>query len=522
MNPGFHPTRRDFLRTVTAAGIGVATVGYTGPTWAADGDILHIRNYNSVATLDPARMISGAEGLIGNALYMSLVRFPSDGGWGWQPDAAEHFEQLDGTHYAFRLRKGQQFNNDLGEMTAEDVKYSLERVIRSDKNFPNSGDLGTLSHVEVEDRYSGVIVLKSPYAALITVGLCQSTGSIHSKTAMEAVDDEFGIHPPSCSGPYQLKSWQSKRLTVLERNPAWTGDPQGFREIHIYPINDPKPAELAYEAGELDCTQIAVESVEVFEKRPTPNSTLDVRKALRYYWIGMNMEHPKLADIRVRQAIQWGIDVESVLKAAWFGLAEPATGIIAPGLIGHREKANIPPKGNPDRARRLLAEAGVKTPFRLRLDCPTDTLEQTVALVAQWCLRDIGFEIDVRPQDSATFLTMGMESGDRWQDVQLFVQSFFMLGDPYYATQWFIEEQVGLWNWERWRSKEFDRRHHVALGLTDESERDRHYQRMQQIMEDTGCYRFLTHGLEPTLYRDNLIPSFRGDGYPIFRDFKRV
>ncbi len=88
-----------------------------------------------MAFLDPALAISGAEGLIGNTIFMSLVRFKSGSAWGWRLDAAEHFEQLDGTHYAFRLKPGQYFNNDLGEITADDVKYSLERIIRPDKNY---------------------------------------------------------------------------------------------------------------------------------------------------------------------------------------------------------------------------------------------------------------------------------------------------------------------------------------------------------------------------------------------------
>lgn len=516
-------SRRDFLRTAALAGVAAATGSMPGLSWAVDGDILRIRNYQDLAFLDPALTLSGAEGLIGNVIFSGLVRFTPGTGWGWRLDAAEYFEQVDPTHYAFRLRPGQLFNNDFGEITSEDVKYSLERLIRPDKNYPNAGDVGTLSHVEPIDRYSGVIVMKSPFAAFTLIGLCQATGSIQCKNALEAVGGEFSLEPPACSGPYQFKSWESKRKTVLDHNPGWTGAPQHFREIHVYAMTDEKPAELAYEAGELDCTQIAVESVEVFEKTPIADTQLEVLPALRYYWIGMNMEHPRLADIRVRRAVQWGIDVEAVLKAAWFGLAEPATGIIAPGLVGHREAADVPVRGDPEVARALLDEAGVQTPYRLTLACATDALEVTAGLVVQWCLKRIGIEVELKPQDNATLITMGMESaGERWKDVQLHLQSFFMLGDPYYATQWFIDEQVGVWNWERWRSKEFDRLHREALALTNGAERDPIYQRMQKLMEASGCYRFLTHGLEPTLIRDHIQPAFRGDGYAIIRDFKAL
>ncbi|MEM9303547.1 MAG: ABC transporter substrate-binding protein [Pseudomonadota bacterium] len=489
-------SRRTLLRDAALMSVG----GFFGPgpgiAWSKGRDILRIRSSNDIQTLDPAMILTAAAGLAANAIFVNLVQFQVDS-WDWELDAAEYFEQLDDTRYAFRLRRGLQFTNGFGEITAVDVKYSLERIVDPALNASNAGDLGTLSHVEVTGRYSGVIVLASPFAAFIPVGLCSPTGSILCRKAMESVGGQFGIEPPCCAGPYRLKSWLAQRTTVLERNPDWTGPPAAFREIHVYAMTDEKAGELAYEAGKLDATSTSIESVEVFQREMPPDSRMIVKPSLRYYWIGMNQDHPKLKDIRVRQAIQWGIDVEAVIAAAWFDQAAPATGIIARGLIGHRKRADIPPRGDPDRARALLREAGVKLPLRLELALPSDSMEMTAGLVIQWSLKKIGIELELQPQDNATLITMGMESaGDRWRDLQLHLQSFFMLGDPYYATAWFVSRQVGVWNWERFRSEEFDRLHDVALGLNDPLQRDPLYQRMQHLMEASGCYRFLAHGVE--------------------------
>lgn len=513
-------TRREFLQHTALTGLGLVTGGLPGISWAVDGNTLHIRSYNNVTSLDPARMLSGAEGLIGNTMFLNLVRFRPGDSWDWQLDAAEYFERIDDTHYAFRLRPGIQFSNGFGEMLAEDVKYSLERIIDPDTHSPNAGDLGTLSHVNVTGRYSGTIVLKSAFAAFIPIGLCAGTGAILSKKAMSSVGGQFNVEPPCCSGAYRFVSWESMRKTVLERNPDWTGEKPAFREIHIYAMTDEKAAELAYEAGELDCTQTSVESVEIFQRNLPPNSRMDVINSLRYFWVGLNQDHPKLKDIRVRRAVQYGINVEAVIEAAWFGLATPATGIIAPGLIGHRQKADIPLAGDQVKARKLLKDAGVELPLKLTMALPSDALELTAAQVIQWSLAKIGIELDLQPQDNATLITLGMESaGDRWKDLQLHLQSFFMLGDPYYATEWFIGEQVGVWNWERFRSEEFDHLHKVALASSDLAERDRLYQHMQHLMEDSGCYRFLAHGVEAMLSRLHIKPAYRADGYTMYRDF---
>jgi peptide/nickel transport system substrate-binding protein len=515
------PGRRSFLRRVSLLALGAGTGTLPGVSWSAARDVLHVRNYVDLSTLDPPMTLSGGEGTVVNAIHLSLIRFRPGDSWTWELEAAEAFEQLDATRYAFRLRPGIRFTNGFGEMTAADVKYSLERIIDPALNAPNLPDMGTLSHVEVTGRYSGIIVLKSPFAAFILVGLCGASGAILSEQGMRSVGGRYDIEPPCCSGPYRFVSWQAKRKTVLVRNPDWDGAPGPFREIHVYALPEAKAAEMSYEAGELDFSHVSVEAVEVFRRDMPVESRLQLIPGLRYRWVGINREHPKLKDIRVRQAVQYGIDVDAVIEAAWFGLATPATGIIAPGMIGHRPASDVPRAGDPQRARSLLAEAGVKLPLKLILSLEANALNLAIGQVVQWSLAKIGIEVELDVQDNATMITMGHESsGERWRDVQLFVQSFIMLGDPYYATCWFIGKQVGVWNWERFRSEEFDRLHEQAMASSIPADRDRMYQRMQHLMEASGCYRFLAHDPEPYLSRTWLVPATNAGGHPMLRSFR--
>ena len=80
--------------------------------------------------------------------------------------------------------------------------------------------------------------------------------------------------------------------------------------------------------------------------------------SLYYVWLGMNLEHPKLQNEKLRQAIQHAIDVPSILEAAYFAAAEASTGIIAPGLVGHREQGLVPPAADFEKAAAFLAESG--------------------------------------------------------------------------------------------------------------------------------------------------------------------
>jgi peptide/nickel transport system substrate-binding protein len=501
--------------------MGLAGAGVPGISWTAQNNTLHIRNYMDVVSLDPVGSLSGAEGIIYGAMYQNLVQVAPDGNWGTRLDAAESFEQRDAIHYDFRLKPGQMFNNGFGEMTADDVKFSFERQLDPAMNAINRPDLGPMGHVEVHDRYSGTLVLNSPYSAFTMVGVAGSTGAIVSRKAITDLGGRFTTNPPCSSGPYVFKSWQAQRKTVLERNPAWTGDEAGFDEIHIYAMSDEKAGEMAFEAGQLDCAQISVESVGPFEKNLPENSTIRVLPSTRNYWLGLNQENPALADIRVRRAIQYAVDVEAYLEASWFGLARASTGPIPEGMIGHRDNALIPPSGDPEKAVALLEEAGVRLPLRLRLDVSTIARTLTAAQVMQWSLRKVGIEIDIRMHEPSAFMTIGRDDlGDQWRDIQLFLQDFIGFGDPYYSITWFMTDQIGLWNWERFSNEEFDRLNERALASSDEAERDRMYQRMQDLMEESGCYRFLTNGVMPQIYRNSIEPAFTPDGYAMLRHFR--
>jgi peptide/nickel transport system substrate-binding protein len=510
--------RRSFLRQSTLAGLAIAG---TLPeiSWAVRGDQLHIRNYNDISFLDPPFGLSGADNMIIRAIFQSLVKFKTDGTWDTELDAAEYFEAVDDTHYAFRLKRGQMFNNGFGEMTADDVKFSFERAIDPAMHAINAPDMGTLSHVEVHDRYSGTIVLDSPYAAFVPIAV-EST-AILSRQAVTSVGGRFSTQPPCCSGPYLFRSWQAKRKTVLEKNPLWEGPEAAFAEIHIYAMTDAKAAETAFEAGELDCAEITVESVGPFEKNMPPDSFIEIHQSGRNYWLGMNQSNPALKDLRVRRAIQYAVDVEAVVEATWFGLAEPAMGPVPRGMLGCRDRTLIPAKGDADKARSLLKEAGVELPLRLRLDVNNDALEVTAVQVIQWSLKKVGIEVDIQTQDNSTFLIIGHEeAGEQWQDVQLFVMSFIGAADPYYSLVWFISEQIGQWNWERFSNEEFDRLTDLALATTNVTERERMYQRMQDIMEESGCYRFISNGVMPQIIRNSIKPVFTPDGYALLRGFR--
>ena len=233
----------------------------------------------------------------------------------------------------------------------------------------------------------------------------------------------------------------------------------------------------------------------------------------------MNVDNALLKNKKLRQAIQYAVDVPSIMDAAYYGAAEPATGIIAPGLVGHRPQGIVPAAANFDKARQFLAESG-ETDVGLTLDVINKTAYTTAAQVIQANLQQIGINLEINVHEAATFWSLGDENkGDQWKNIQLILNRFSMTPDPYYATAWFTQKQVGVWNWERFRSPEFDTLHEQAAQETDLARRDQLYRQAQDLMEESGAYRFLTHEATPVIYRRSVRPAFRPDGLPLFRYF---
>jgi peptide/nickel transport system substrate-binding protein len=508
--------RRQILAAMAAAGLSPAF--YQKAALSADGKILRVRSYADIQNLDPAFRKGAPEDDVMRNIFIGLADMTPGDTWQWKKDGASRLEQVDPTHIEFTLMDGLAWTNGHGPVTADDVKFSFERMADPKMDSPYKGDWEALDHVDVKDEKSGTIVLKAPFPPLWNVGLVFGSGRIVSRKAVEAAGGRFDTKPPAECGRYLLKEWQPKQKVVLARNPDWKGEAPYFDEIHVIPIEDEKTAELGLEAGDLDYTWIAASSIPRYRQTPPKGGKLAVKPSLAYVWLGMNVEAPPFDKLEVRRAVQQAIDVPSVLDAAYFGAAQPATGIIAPGLIGHREKNNY--AYNPDAARELLKKAGVGN-FECTLAILNTTEFASAAQAVQANLAELGITVTIQQHDSGTFWSLGdQKSGDSWKSLQMIINRFSMQPDPAFATDWFTPEQIGVWNWERWNSPEFGELNKKAKIEVDTKKRGEMYVRMQDLMEESGAYVFLTHGAVGVGYSEKIEPSLLPNGTPIFHSFK--
>ena len=508
-------TRRSFLAACGA--FGAATMVVPRFALSQDGSVLTIRSYSDLQILDPAYRLSLPEDDIIRSIFAPLITPQASDTWGWQTVAADRIEQLDDVTISFVLKDNIGFTDGYGQMTAEDVKFSIERFADPAMESPYAGDWSALKEVEVKDRLSGLIHLKNKFVPLWSTTLPTPASCVLSKRAMQELGDKITTKPVAQSGQYLLAEWQPKQKTVLKRNPDWAHEPGGFDEIHIIPIEDPATAERGFEAGDLDYTWTSVASIPRLKENLPANSVLLEKPSLAYVWVGMNQDVAPFDNVNIRRAVQHAIDRQGVVDAAYFGAAAVGNGIIAPGLPGSRDSVTY--DYDPDKARALLKQEGA-TNLNVTLDILNQTDRLTAAQVIQANLADVGISCEIKQNDSGTFWTLGSKDGDYWNKLQMLLQRYSMQPDPSWATVWFTPEQVGVWNWERFDNAEYKALHEQGLVESDFAKRDEIYTKMQNLMDESGSYVFLTHEVVGALHRDTIKPGLKPNGESLLSEFK--
>ena len=515
----FRITRRQAMQRLGAGGLALTVANLAGPgaAFAQEDKVLKIHNDGDMERLDPTSRGGWYDETVMFAIFSGLIRYSGGDDWAWELDAAKSLDDSDPLNIEFELRPGIEFTGGFGEMTAEDVKFSYERFADPDVEAVYGSDWAALDQVDVTGKYTGVIRLKEAFAPLFTSTLPNASGLIISKKAVEESGKPvIATDPLACSGPYQLAEWRPREIIRLTRNPGWDGPKPYYDEIQLYPIADVTAAETAFAAGDLDCTQIAINSIPAYEGT---ENTLTVKPALGYAWVGMNVDNPKLADVKVRRAIQHAVNVQEIVDATFGGAVDPAYGLVPPPLLGAREEVLY--GYDPEKARSLLEEAGVEN-LDLSLTFGTDPDIMIVAQVMQAQLAQVGINLTIRQMDSATMIAEAQDNeGGGYKNIDLIIEPFTTTPDPSWVTEWFTCEQVGVWNFQRTCSEEWDEKNAAAVKETDPEKREQMYVELQDDLEETGAYIFLYHGVNAWVTKPGIEPAFKPDAQIAFlRDFK--
>jgi peptide/nickel transport system substrate-binding protein len=409
--------RSDFLRGVAGATLAAAG-GLPRPARAQSGggDTLRVGLKLSPTSMDPHFRLAGEQNLL-RGLHARLVGMSPAGKP--EPGIAESWRVLgDGRVWEFRLRADAKFS-DGSPITAEDVAYSLDRVPRIE------GSAGAyqifvraISRVEVKDARTLHLHTAEPHPFMVEdmteiAVLSKSLGAGLRTTDFNA--GRVGVF----SGAFTLEDYRFGEFVAVRRNPHWFGARPDFAAVQfrVMPTDSSRVAALL--AGDVQAIdEVPVQDIARLRRDAAMNITQI--PGMRVMYVAMDMERDvtphirdvngrpmtqnPLKDVRVRQALSLAINRAAIVDRVMEGAATVAANLLPEGTPGTSAALGVVPY-DPDRARRLLAEAGYPNGFQATLHATNDRYpndERVAQAIAQFWTR-IGVRTDVVTLPNAAY-----------------------------------------------------------------------------------------------------------------------
>jgi peptide/nickel transport system substrate-binding protein len=452
-------------------------VAEEGPKY---GGTLEAAFQNEWAGLDPHTVSSYSSYQILNNVLEGLTFY--DDQLNLVPWLAESWEQSeDGLTWTFKLREGVKFHNGR-EMTAEDVKWSFERLIDPATGSGNAARVGPPeTQIEVIDDYTVAITHPEPFGIFPqSLGFDKSTGIM----AKESVGEDGLVEVPIGTGPFKITEVEGTTRLVLEKNEDYWQEGLPYLDaIEIVPIPDDTVRETALRGGEVDwILAIAPQNYDSLEE--DPNVVVDSAPQLSYDYIGVNLTREPFDDVRVRQAIALALDREQLCEAGFFGLCDPLQAPVgkgSPWYFGYQ-----PYDQDIERAKELMAEAGYPDGFEMEL-LPTTQYGETVraAQVLQQQLAEIGIDASINAPEWSEWLEL---EGNFMYDAYICNWNGLIDADQYY----YLQHHTGLvFNFTGYSNPEFDQLVEEGRAISDFDTRYDIYEQADKILVDDAPYIYM-------------------------------
>lgn len=337
--------------------------------------------------LDPTSAAAGAiDSVLYSNVFEGLTRFMGDGAI--VPGLASSWDiSDDGLTYTFTLRSGVTFH-DGTTMDAEDVKFSLDRILAEDSANAQKALFAAISSVEAVDAQTVRLTLSEPNGNML-FNLAWGDAVIVAPESIEGIKQT-----PIGTGPFKFDLWTQGDRIELSRFDSYWGDAPALDKATFKFISDPTAAFAA----------VMAEDVDVFSGFPAPENLPQFEADPRFQVLvgstegetilSTNNKQPPFDDVRVRQALAHAIDRQAIIDGAMFGYGTPIGTHFAPhnpAYIDLKDGSAF----DPDKSRALLAEAGLADGFETTLHLPPPSYARRGGEIIAAQLAEVGIKAEI-------------------------------------------------------------------------------------------------------------------------------
>ena len=394
--------------------LAILTIALVGLAACRSGDatpqrhtLIDSRDTYDPRSLDPALSTDVPTGRAVSYVFDGLTRFTPDAKL--VPSLAERWEiSPDGKTYTFHLRSGVHFQNG-APFAARNVVHSFERVLdpatRGGRGWPLYPISGARAFAAGKSRHiAGLTVLDD---STLRITLDTALAVFPKLLAMpvasivpDSTPANFGEHPVG-TGPWKLVTWKHDDYLLFARNADYFGGAPKAESLMARIIPEPSTAVAEFESGNVDLLYVPESDTQRWQEMDEKKALLVSAPALRLFYMAINTTRGPLKDARVRQAINYAVDVKTMVDHLFGGRGREAAGVIPPSLDG-ADTTRKPYGYDPAKAKQLLAAAGYPNGFDIELWHSQDPAFARLALSIQGYLAAVGIRAKVVERDAAS------------------------------------------------------------------------------------------------------------------------
>ena len=445
------------------------------------GGELVVAYKDDLATLDPAIGYDWTNWPAEKLIFDGLLDY--DSGTTLMPRLAESLPTVsaDATVYTFKLRTGVKFSNGR-EFTADDVIYSLTRVLNSKTASPGAGfftgiagaadfqagKATTVSGIKALDANTVEFTLSAPDVTFLNK-MALNFAYIVPKEEVAKAGDNFG-HAPVGTGPYTLQQWKSGQSLTFVRNPNYfyQGLPY-LDKITLHVGVAPDVALLQLEKGDIqlmgdpppgaDWARISAD--------PAWKDRLEKQPQVSTIYIAINTTIKPFDNVKVRQALNYAIDKQHIIQLL-NGRGSVANQVLPPLMPGY-DTSYTGYEYNPDKAKQMLAAAGFASGFETSLECISVDPQPKLCESFQQDLAKIGIKLTINSLAGPNVID---DAGNgkpplTWSGGLGWIQDYPDPDDFYGPILGCGSNVAGGWNWPRYCNNTLETQSKQLLGMTD-------------------------------------------------------
>ena len=392
-------TRKTTARLLLLAQIAapLAVAGCDGRRDDRSPSTIQVDLETSPTSTDPRFGTDAASSRINELIFDSLVKTDRDGQF--VGHLADSIDRPSPTEIVYHLKHGVRFS-DGRDLTARDVLFTYHSILAPESMSPKRAGLEELKSIDAPDDYTVVMTTGRPYAPVLELA---TEGIVEAGTPLPVNQNAAG---PTGSGPFRMAAYVRDEAIRLERNPYYPHQPAAAQSIVLKIVPDPTVRALELAEGVCDFSGNNIESDVLPWIAAHPFLKVNKSPGTTYKYLSFNFRDSRLRDVRVRRAIAYSIDRNTIVNSMLRGTGRVATGMLAPENWAY--DGNVTGYSyDLDQARQLLDQAGYPAGpdglRALRFEYKTTPEGARLGEVFQAMLQRVGIELTIRTLDFATY-----------------------------------------------------------------------------------------------------------------------